>query len=900
MVFDPNGDILEVDDGGIYRLKSPNDPTHRAWQSVNGNLRAIELASVAYYDVNHLVVGGAQDNGSPRQNAPGDLGWTDLTTGDGQAVAVDNTSMPGMSVQYSAANNLGDGDFARRVYNNRDTLVSTDLLGLAVTDAGKPLREVDRATDTAVYVLDQVDPRRLLLGTSVLYESADRGDTLSRPNGTTDMGPISALAYGGRMNGAANPDVAYAGSGDESDQPGALFLRSTAGGAFNLLTAYAGGTPRRIVLDPDNWQRAYVIDNQGNVWRTTDAGQSFTRVNGNLPVLGTSLYALALFPGTAAPDDEVVFVGGQGGVFATADPQDGAGASWVRFGSNLPHVLVTDLQYDRRDDVLVAGTLGRGAWTVPGVAADVGAQVPVLRLSGDVGGSNFATTFTPGNGPVRIESDQLSLHDGNVTTLASATITLTNVRDGNSEVLAADTTGTPITATYVQDTGTLILTGTAGASDYVRVLGTVTYDDAEANPNLEPRAVTFIVNDGATDSTAVTATVTVNPGPGPQVALAGPGPSQDGTASFTQEGGPVAVAPAATVGDPESPTLQSMVIINLDLTDGPAESLAADPTGTAITAHYDPATGTLTLSGADTLAHYQQVLRTLTYSDTAAVVEAASRFLSVTANDGTLNSPEQFLEVQVSPVNHAPVLDPTGNFHLPTVSFNVINPQGMEVFDLWDSAGPGKITDPDPNDAGGIAVVAVDSRHGTWQWSDNGGASWHGFDQPSVTHATLLPDDDGVRVRFVPRAGFSGTVLNGLRSRAWDQTGIAPGGGGRFGDTSVNGGHTAFSSAIGTVAVTVAAPVLPPQPPPPAPPPPAVRHVTAQLVSVRLRKKKRRLVVRVFFADTGALKREIASPFQKPRFKNIQVSVRAGNGTPDQVIVTARKRRRTVTAVLPG
>ena len=32
----------------------------------------------------------------------------------------------------------------------------------------------------------------------------------------------------------------------------------------------------------------------------------------------------------------------------------------------LPHALVLDLHYDANDDVLVAGLLGRGAWTLTG------------------------------------------------------------------------------------------------------------------------------------------------------------------------------------------------------------------------------------------------------------------------------------------------------------------------------------------------------------------------------------------------------------------------------------------------------------------------------------------------------------------------------------------------------
>ena len=192
-------------------------------------------------------------------------------------------------------------------------------------------------------------------------------------------------------------------------------------------------------------------------------------------------------------------------------------------------------------------------------------------------------------------------------------------------------------------------------------------------------------------------------------------------------------------------------------------------------------------------------------------------------NDGTTRSADQLVSVEFQQVNNAPVLDATGKFQLPAIALNDFNNQGSQVFELLASAGPGAITDPDPNVPGGMAVVGVDDSHGAWQWSDDNGDTWQNFDNPSVTHATLLPDDFGVRVRFVPAAGFTGTAA--LQFRAWDQTLgepgiITPETTGTFDDTSMNGGHTSFSSAIGTVAVTVNVPVSPPPAPPPSPSPP--------------------------------------------------------------------------------
>jgi hypothetical protein len=77
----------------------------------------------------------------------------------------------------------------------------------------------------------------------------------------------------------------------------------------------------------------------------------------------------------------------------------------------------------------------------------------------------------------------------------------------------------------------------------------------------------------------------------------------------------------------------------------------------------------------------------------------------------------------------------------------------------------------------------------------------------------------------------------------------------------------------------------------------SVEHVTARLVPVRSGKKgkKAKLMVEEFDAATGAYLREFVSPFQAPAYRGIGVSVRAG--APDQIVVTARKGRRTVASI---
>ena len=62
--------------------------------------------------------------------------------------------------------------------------------------------------------------------------------------------------------------------------------------------------------------------------------------------------------GPSTPNPEtVVLVGGLGGVYRTINPD--AKAVWTEYGGKLPNVLVTDLEFNATDNVLVAGTFGR-------------------------------------------------------------------------------------------------------------------------------------------------------------------------------------------------------------------------------------------------------------------------------------------------------------------------------------------------------------------------------------------------------------------------------------------------------------------------------------------------------------------------------------------------------------
>lgn len=126
---------------------------------------------------------------------------------------------------------------------------------------------------------------------------------------------------------------------------------------------------------------------------------------------------------------------------------------------------------------------------------------------------------------------------------------------------------------------------------------------------------------------------------------------------FVEDGGPVAIADSdLTLFDADSASLTGVNVTLTNPLDGALESLAANTTGTSITSSYSSGTGVLTLSGSDTLAHYQQVLASVRYNNLSQNPNTTNRVITVSADDGTHNSPLATATISVLATNDAPTL----------------------------------------------------------------------------------------------------------------------------------------------------------------------------------------------------------------------------------------------------
>ena len=225
----------------------------------------------------------------------------------------------------------------------------------------------------------------------------------------------------------------------------------------------------------------------------------------------------------------------------------------------------------------------------------------------------YTASYTEGSG-VTLSPD-LTVNDVDSTTLASASVWISQ-GFVTGDVLVASTAGTSITASYNAASGVLTLTGTDTLAHYQQVLDSVTYASTGPNPTNFgadlSRTINWVVNDGAITSNTVTSTVSITAvDDAPVIGNA------SNTIDYTElQALAPAIAVALTASDVDNTTLASAsVSISIGFLAG--DVLAVTTAGTAITASYNAASGVLTLTGTDTLAHYQQVLDSVTYASTS-------------------------------------------------------------------------------------------------------------------------------------------------------------------------------------------------------------------------------------------------------------------------------------------
>lgn len=158
-------------------------------------------------------------------------------------------------------------------------------------------------------------------------------------------------------------------------------------------------------------------------------------------------------------------------------------------------------------------------------------------------------------------------------------------------------------------------------------------------------------SDGDVYSTVAKATLIVNPvNDPPTIDLNGDGAGVDFNSVFVAGGQAVLIADSdLKIEDIDDTMMEEATVIIINRKNGAKEILSADTTGTDIQVSFSAGSGALFLTGTDTIANYEKVLRTVRFRIEPDVVnpDPATRDISFRVNDGGMNSNDAVAHVDV-------------------------------------------------------------------------------------------------------------------------------------------------------------------------------------------------------------------------------------------------------------
>jgi len=375
MWIDPSNPrhIIAGNDGGVA-ISADRGAT---WRFVP-NLPVAQFYHVAVDDdTPYHIYGGMQDNGSWRGPAVvwenGGIRnhhWQEVDFGDGFDTRPDpEDSMSGYAMSQEG--------YLRRF--DLRTGVRKDIRPSA------PAPEVElRFNWNSGLAVDPFEPATLYYGSQFVHRSTDRGESWSTIS--ADLTGNDPERQRQADSGGLTPDVTgaenfttiititpsrvergvlWVGTDD-----GRIHVTRDGGKSWTSVEGKLDGVPPgtwvpAIEASPHDGGTAFVVlDNHRRsdwtpyVYRTTNYGKSWT----NLATGDLRGYALSILQDPVAPD--VLFLGTEFGLYLSLD----GGEAWLPWKHGVPTVSVMDLAFQARENDLVLGTHGRGAYVVDDIS----------------------------------------------------------------------------------------------------------------------------------------------------------------------------------------------------------------------------------------------------------------------------------------------------------------------------------------------------------------------------------------------------------------------------------------------------------------------------------------------------------------------------------------------------
>lgn len=388
-------------DGGLSKSTNILAEPH-SWASLNNGYVTTQFYAVALdpQPGGLALIGGLQDNGSwGTESTDGLSEWFDLFGGDGAYAAI----APGATSLYVSAQN----GVVFRLKGNAFASVSP---------AG-----AQQFMFINPFVLDPNDPRVMYMGeaggvwrNSNLDQIPDGGQEPTSINWTF----LNASARTGMRTttiaAASTPaNRIYFGATDFQSQTALVRVdNAAANGPGTVITPPVTSEgfppyPSAIAVNPNNGDEIVAVFSNYNIqsiWHSTNAGGSWTNVDGNLGGQdGPSVRTAAIVP---TGSGTMYFVGTSTGVYS-ASSLGGAGTTWALEGGDILGNVVVDMLVARPGDgTIVAATHGRGVYQATigqgGAAAIASIDENEVEIDVAPGGSGSSTFTLTNNGAAEL------------------------------------------------------------------------------------------------------------------------------------------------------------------------------------------------------------------------------------------------------------------------------------------------------------------------------------------------------------------------------------------------------------------------------------------------------------------------------------------------------------------
>ncbi len=345
IVFHPNYNgttnkqMFVGNDGGIFRtddaratvvagVTAPCNPAASGvrWTALNNSYGVTQFYHGAVFPDGKSYFGGTQDNGTLLgMDATGTNGWREIWGGDGGYVAIDPTNP---QVLYASTPR-------GRMWKSTDGGQTFANIGLGISESSQFFRFITPLG------IDPSNPQRLWTGGQIPWHSSNGGASWQQMFLPMN-GSLSAIAIA-----PTDSNYVLLAGGSYIYRTQTALSSSLWSGSW--LTA---GFISSLTFDPQDKKIAYATVStfgQPHLWRTNDAGATWTAMTSNLPDL--PVHCLVVDP----QDRTRLFIGTDLGVFISTDS-----------GSNFANTPVEALELNTTDGTtnLYAFTHGRGVWRV--------------------------------------------------------------------------------------------------------------------------------------------------------------------------------------------------------------------------------------------------------------------------------------------------------------------------------------------------------------------------------------------------------------------------------------------------------------------------------------------------------------------------------------------------------